>query len=547
MSKLICVFCLFFYIVGTSLSSAADSGMATVSKVLIPSATYFYMPVGDRSASIENDLIVDVDYRNTGSATMVFPGFNGVNNDGWYLNTDFNTKYVYDGTCYDIIVPVCTDYHPGEDWNGQGGGDTDEGQPVYSIGRGLILGKGYSTSFGNYVFTIHELPSEELVISFYAHLQNTTNLPLLSEVSHQTIIGYLGKTATTAAHLHWEIRRENMLEIINEDQVTISSVYGVNYWPGSDTAFITSHYYDPSDFIKTHSQVGDYPDGFHTDGSSKAVVDAFNQHNPKIGWPTDRGGGVYVHKWQGSYDSSYRVWLQDYQGDMNADHYGTDGQSALMLDETVSPYTANLIKEGFWELYKTSDGPFTYGIAFTEEIIGRYANSPYNQSGDPLQPGNTITVQKFKRVWEYGGVLQYNGERRTMAWKLGILAQHIPLGEFAIWPESCVGTCPQEGDQMYYTVDSNPANDKPWPLLGVKVTVCPTTRWFTKPGYYNFVLHNSDGSRKAGWGSSVYINEGNHQLSGDAVYPPENLTASAITQNSATINWTPGGFERHFL
>ena len=82
-------------------------------------------------------------------------------------------------------------------------------------------------------------------------------------------------------------------------------------------------------------------------------MDAFNPHYPEIGWPADHGGGPYVHKWTGLYDTYY-VWLQDFQGDMTVEHFGTDGQSAIMLNDwPLLNNQAYLVKEGMWGYYKT--------------------------------------------------------------------------------------------------------------------------------------------------------------------------------------------------
>ena len=406
--------------------------------------------------------------------------------------------------------------------------------PTYNA-DGSINTKNYG---GMYIIE-HTLLSGEKICSLCAHMDFSTFTKKVGQtVQKGELLGKVGNYSQNGGfpeHLHFGIRIGAYPANPNE-YVCCDWIFS-GYTSCYD---VLDDWYPPSMLINSPVTPGYYPDGLHIDGSSQAIIGGFNRHNPKIGWPIDRGGGAYVHKWTGSYDPSYRVWIQDYQGDLSADHYGSDGQSALILDELSDPNFSNLVKEGFWGNYKANDGPFTYGIPFTEEVIGRYANSPYNQSGDLLQPGNTVTVQKFKRVWEYGGVLQYSGDRRTMAWKDGIPAQRIPLGEFAIWPESCAGVCPREGDQIYYIVDSNPSNDKPWPLLGVKVTATPTARWFTKPGNYNFVLHNSDGTRKSGWGLSVYINEGNHQLTGDAVYPPESFEVTQVTTNSVSLSWSAG-------
>ena len=68
-------------------------------------------------------------------------------------------------------------YHVGEDWNGDGGGSSDLGDDIYSIGNGLVLESvlsssddRWSNSWGKYVFIGHMLPSGIYVKSLYAHL-----------------------------------------------------------------------------------------------------------------------------------------------------------------------------------------------------------------------------------------------------------------------------------------------------------------------------------------------------------------------------------------
>jgi len=242
------VFLAMVFLVANSLLMAAVS-TTTISRASIPYATAWYMPVGDRNANIATDLKVDNNYKNTGFSTTVFPGnytYNGTTYHGWYVYTNFNANKNYDGTAY-----FNDDYHPGEDWNGQGGGDTDLGQPIYAAAGGKVVGKGFDNNFGNMLLIVHKLPSGELVVSIYAHMQNPSPLNLGDTVTNATLIGYIGGTPNYAPHLHWEIRRENMLSV-NGDQVSISTSYPANYWPKKDNTFIASHYYDPSDFIQSH-------------------------------------------------------------------------------------------------------------------------------------------------------------------------------------------------------------------------------------------------------------------------------------------------------
>jgi hypothetical protein len=79
--------------------------------------------------------------------------------------------------------------------------------------------------------------------------------------------------------------------------------------------------------------------------------------------------------------------------------------------------------------------------------------------------------------------------------------------------------------------------DKPWPSNGVSVTSRTNVRWFTKPGYYYFVKHDSSGHRIFGSGRTVQVFEGNHQLSGDPDYTPQNLVAVPLSASSIQLTF----------
>jgi hypothetical protein len=110
-------------------------------------------------------------------------------------------------------------WHPGEDWNGRGGGDTDLGDPIYAISNGRVVEFGdYPPSWGNIVLLEHVLPDALKVWSQYAHLDQIMVSQPSQKVERGQQIGTLGKGAKTAqypqgrwvAHLHFEIRRNRL-------------------------------------------------------------------------------------------------------------------------------------------------------------------------------------------------------------------------------------------------------------------------------------------------------------------------------------------------
>ena len=129
--------------------------------------------------------------------------------------------------------------HLGEDWDGVRGGDTDLGDPIYSIGDGLVVfARDCHMGWGNVIIVRHSYRESGVVKNvdaFYGHLNN-----MLVHRGQAVARGQEIATMGTAhglydAHLHLEIRKN--IEI------------GM-----SRAAFAQdfSNYYDPSQFILAH-------------------------------------------------------------------------------------------------------------------------------------------------------------------------------------------------------------------------------------------------------------------------------------------------------
>lgn len=131
-------------------------------------------------------------------------------------------------------------YHPGEDWNGNGGGNSDEGDPVYAIGSGEVTAAGaFGTGWGNIVVVKHELPNGENVWSVYAHLKEMT-VSKGDTVAVGSLVGTIGRGHDNeySAHLHLEVRTKDLPP---------------SHWPKAKDAILAS-YLEPSVFIKAHEK-----------------------------------------------------------------------------------------------------------------------------------------------------------------------------------------------------------------------------------------------------------------------------------------------------
>ena len=152
---------------------------------------------------------------------------------GWYVATHFAESY-------------CLGIHTGEDWNGAGGGNTDLGQPVYSVANGrVVFAENCGSLWGNVVVVEHFFyeNDERLTIrSLYAHLHEI-KVRAGESVRRRQLIATIGQDPEKLfdAHLHLELRRDENLP--------------PTYWPssdGKDAAWVREHYAEPSVFIKSH-------------------------------------------------------------------------------------------------------------------------------------------------------------------------------------------------------------------------------------------------------------------------------------------------------
>ena len=140
--------------------------------------------------------------------------------------------------------------HLGDDWNGDGMGNSDLGDPVYSIGAGVVvLADNMHMGWGNVVMVRHcfREPSDgnavHVVDSLYGHVDQM----LVREgqfVARGQQIATIGTGfGLYEAHLHFEVRRNINIGMYR-------SQFARDY----------SNYYNPTEFVETHRRL---PTGYN--------------------------------------------------------------------------------------------------------------------------------------------------------------------------------------------------------------------------------------------------------------------------------------------
>lgn len=150
--------------------------------------------------------------------------------DGYYNALDYTEYYSVYG------------YHCGEDWNGDGGGSTDLGDPIYTVADGDVVYSNLETSsWAGVIIIEHYIPSAGdpgyvYITSMYGHLDSIW-VSTGDTVSRGDQIGEMGDGwGYYYAHLHFEMRTDETMGV------------GGGYGCTSST----STHFDPWDFIDSH-------------------------------------------------------------------------------------------------------------------------------------------------------------------------------------------------------------------------------------------------------------------------------------------------------
>jgi hypothetical protein len=192
-------------------------------------------PVGKKNDIMELPFSDGFDFPfGDGNGGGAYMDKSGKAHSGWYIAT--RTAEIYS-----------LGIHTGEDWNGNGGGNSDEGQPVYAAASGEVVeSRDFGSPWGNVVMIRHlvlENLTVDTVYSSYAHLGKRL-VQTGDQVVRRQEIGNIGTGGGAyPAHLHLEIRKQNMRNL------------PADYWPsadGKDQEWTKKHYFEPSDYIQKH-------------------------------------------------------------------------------------------------------------------------------------------------------------------------------------------------------------------------------------------------------------------------------------------------------
>ena len=155
-----------------------------------------------------------------------------------------------DGVGYHKARGMQPNGHLGDDWDGDRGGNTDLGDPVYSIGAGVVVLAGnMHMGWGNVVMVRHcfREPTDNGAIhtvdSLYGHVDQ-----MLVREGQTVARGQQIATIGTAyglyeAHLHFEVRKNINIGMYR-------SQFARDY----------SNYYNPTEFVETHRRL---PTGYN--------------------------------------------------------------------------------------------------------------------------------------------------------------------------------------------------------------------------------------------------------------------------------------------
>ena len=139
--------------------------------------------------------------------------------------------------------------HLGEDWNGNGGGDSDLGDPIYAVARGVVVfSENIGVGWGNMIIIRHAFREADgrinMVDSLYGHMQELKAKAGDIVEPGQLIATMGGNNGMYPVHLHFEIHKNLTM---GPNRIGFAHDYS-NYY--SPTAFINAHRHMHAEYAK---------------------------------------------------------------------------------------------------------------------------------------------------------------------------------------------------------------------------------------------------------------------------------------------------------
>ncbi len=283
----------------------------------------------------------------------------------WLCSAETARCYLAEGFDYPVGKPNAVGYykargfwpngHLGEDWNGGSGGDSDEGDPIYAMGNGIVVfSDDVRVGWGNCVIIRHVYREAtgkiEMVDSLSGHLLER-KVKVGQLVEKGQLIGLMGgNNGMYPVHLHFEVRK-NLNIGMNRSQ--FARDYS-NYY--SPTAFIEAHRHLSADSKRYEIPINTFaPYGGEVTGDQKSAAGVTSSGGVIR---TGKGLSIPVINGSGGYTPGSGI-------------YGVDkikgGSSAPVTPPIKSVEGAPVVpesKDDFWSRLKLkmADGQVTTGI-----------------------------------------------------------------------------------------------------------------------------------------------------------------------------------------
>jgi hypothetical protein len=161
-------------------------------------------------------------------------------------------------------------YHPGEDWNGDGGGSSDVGTPVYAIAGGTVVAikdKVFTSGdYGSGIAIEHTLPNGGKIYSVYVHIDITSGLNVGDFVGQGDRVGTIANITSLPPHLHFEIRTKSV-----DPKDWYPNDNGIGYYATIKDLYADGFTVNPSVFIDSHREWS-YSGSAYMDGQNGYMV-----------------------------------------------------------------------------------------------------------------------------------------------------------------------------------------------------------------------------------------------------------------------------------